>query len=109
MSAASGFLTDDQRKLMRSLSHGRDVIPEEKKFIRTGSHGHHHAMPDLAGSPDKHERSIAKLVSVGSGEFKKDRHSHSGKNGRPKKGNLMQYASIFWKPESYIFRSSVGS
>jgi hypothetical protein len=86
MSAASGFLTDEQRKLMRSLSHGRDIMTEEKKFTRTVSHGQH-AMPDFAGSPDKHERSIAKLVSVGSGESKKDRHSHSGRNGRPKKGD----------------------
>ena len=104
MSAASGFLTDEQRKLMRSLSHGRDIVSEEKKFTRTVSHGRdivseekkftrtvsygQHVMPDMAGSPDKHERSIAKLVPVGSGELKKDRHSHSGRNGRPKKGNF---------------------
>lgn len=87
MSTASGFLTDEQRKLMRSLSHGRDIIPEERKFTRSSSHGQH-AMLDIVGSPDKHERSIAKLVSVGSGELKKDRHSHSGRNGRPKKGDF---------------------
>ncbi|XP_024399349.1 MA3 DOMAIN-CONTAINING TRANSLATION REGULATORY FACTOR 3 [Physcomitrium patens] len=84
MSSPSGFLTDEQRKLMRSFSQGRD-IPEEKKFVRTVSHGQH-AMPDLAGSPETREKSGAKLVSVSSGEVKRDRHSHSGKCGRPKKG-----------------------
>jgi len=84
MSAAAGFLTDEQRKLMRSLSHGRDVIPNEKKFTRTVSHGQHN-MPDFVGSPDKHDRSMAKLVSVGSDDAKKDRHSHSGRNGGPRK------------------------
>jgi len=79
MSAAPGFLTDEQRKLMRSVSHGRDVILEEKKVVRTGSHG----------SSDKHTKSGAKLVSVGSGEAKQDRHSHSGKNGKPKKGEIL--------------------
>lgn len=69
---------------MRSFSQGRD-IPEEKKFVRTVSHGQH-AMPDLAGSPETREKSGAKLVSVSSGEVKRDRHSHSGKCGRPKKG-----------------------
>lgn len=65
---------------MRSFSQGRD-IPEEKKFVRTVSHGQH-AMPDLAGSPETREKSGAKLVSVSSGEVKRDRHSHSGKCGR---------------------------
>lgn len=72
---------------MRSFSQGRD-IPEEKKFVRTVSHGQH-AMPDLAGSPETREKSGAKLVSVSSGEVKRDRHSHSGKCGRPKKGKFL--------------------
>jgi hypothetical protein len=76
----------EEKRFTRTVSHGRDIMTEEKKFTRTVSHGQH-AMPDFAGSPDKHERSIAKLVSVGSGESKKDRHSHSGRNGRPKKGD----------------------
>lgn len=85
MSSPSGFLTDGQRELMRSASQGRDVIPEEKKVARTNSHGH--SLPDVPGSVDKHAKSGAKLVSGGSGEVKKDRHSHSGKNGRAKKGD----------------------
>ena len=93
MSATSGFLTEEQRKLMRSASHGRDAaMPEDqRKFVRSVSHGQHPA-PDVSGSGlladhgSKHAAPAAKLVSVGSGEVKKERHSHSGKNGRPKKG-----------------------
>lgn len=82
MSTPSGFLTDEQRKLMVSLSQGRDAVSEEKNLVRTVSHGNQEN-PDPA---EKHEKSGAKLVSVGSMESKKDRHSHSGKNGKPKKG-----------------------
>ena len=91
MSSPSGFLTDGQRELMRSASQGRDIIPEEKKVVGTVSRGH--VVPDIPGLADKHDKYDKhakpgpKLVSGGSGELKKDRHSHSGKNGRPKKGD----------------------
>ena len=85
MSSPPGFLTHGQRELMRSASQGRDIIPEEKKVVRTVSHGH--TTPDILGGADKHAKSDTKLASVGSGEVKKDRHSHSGKNGKPKKGD----------------------
>lgn len=98
--SSPGFLSDEQRKLMRSLSHGRDIMPEGKKFVRTVSHGQH-AMPELAGSPEKHEKSGVKLVSVGSAEVKRDRHSHSGKNGRPKKGDFLVVGPFLPFPVCY--------
>lgn len=77
---------------MRSVSHGRDVTPDNQhKLARSASHGHHpvtevasHAA--VTDHVNKHATTGAKLISVRSGEAKLDRHSHSGKNGRPKKG-----------------------
>ncbi|KAL2636328.1 hypothetical protein R1flu_007807 [Riccia fluitans] len=65
MSSPGGFLTEEQRKLLRSASQGRDTVPE-------------------AVSP----RHVTKNASVGGGAAisKNDKKSHSGRTGRPKKG-----------------------
>jgi hypothetical protein len=82
MAAPMGFLTEEQRKLMRSASYGREVIVDESsKLMRSVSHGHH-TMPEAALGTGG-----AKNLNAGaSSEAKLDRRSNSGKNGRPKKG-----------------------
>lgn len=84
---------------MVSLSQGRDAVSEEKNLVRTVSHGNQEN-PDPA---EKHEKSGAKLVSVGSMESKKDRHSHSGKNGKPKKGDIPCGLSVNLLHSTYTF------
>jgi hypothetical protein len=82
MAAPMGFLTEEQRKLMRSASYGREaMVDESSKLMRSVSHGHH-TMPEAALGAGGTKNSNAG-ASV---EAKLDRRSNSGKNGRPKKG-----------------------
>lgn len=82
MAAPTGFLTEEQRKLMRSASSGREVmVDESSKLMRSVSHGHH-TMPEAALGAG----GTKNLTAGASAEAKLDRRSNSGKNGRPKKG-----------------------
>ncbi|CAM6114371.1 unnamed protein product [Calypogeia fissa] len=71
MSSTTGFLTDEQRKLLRSASHGRDTVPPE-------------ATSPKSGSGSGHGNKLAS--SAGSGSLTKDKRSNSGRQGKPKKG-----------------------
>ncbi|KAL3677499.1 hypothetical protein R1sor_027447 [Riccia sorocarpa] len=68
-SPGGGFLTEEQRKLLRSASQGRDTVPE-------------------AVSPKGDSRHGSKSGAGGGGAVlsKNDKKSHSGRTGRPKKG-----------------------
>eukprot|EP00249_Psilotum_nudum_P015818 c25533_g1_i1 orf=741-2900(+) len=78
MAAADGFLTEQQRELLRSVSLSRDSAPD-LPFSRSASDHHGKVSGGSGGGGSK----IAggSLVSP-----KHDRRSHSGKSLRPKKG-----------------------
>ncbi|KAG6543294.1 hypothetical protein Mapa_015208 [Marchantia paleacea] len=73
MSNTAGFLTEEQRKLLRSASQGRDSVPE--------------VVSPKGGADSKHAPVGTKSAAVGGGlPGKHDKRSNSGRNGRPKKG-----------------------
>lgn len=73
----AGFLTDEQRKTMSTVFQGRSPLTEAATLAKPVAN-HIHKSNGSSGE--------TKGLSVGHGlEPKRERRSHSGKNGRPKK------------------------
>ncbi len=78
MTEMAGFLTDEQRKTMSTVFQGRSPFTEAATLVKPVANH----IPKSNGSSGE-----TKGLSVGHGlEPKRERRSHSGKNGRPKKG-----------------------
>uniref|UniRef100_A0A0C9RVH6 TSA: Wollemia nobilis Ref_Wollemi_Transcript_10948_2779 transcribed RNA sequence n=1 Tax=Wollemia nobilis TaxID=56998 RepID=A0A0C9RVH6_9CONI len=76
MASNEGFLTEEQQQLLRSASQGRDSLTS-LKFPKSPRSEQEHHTKHGTGSGKNH---------TGGAPGKHEKRSHSGKNGRPKKG-----------------------
>ncbi len=77
MAEMAGFLTDEQRKTMSTVFQGRSPITEAATLVKPVAN-HIHKSNGSSGETKG-------LLGHGL-EPKREKKSHSGKNGRPKKG-----------------------